>query len=217
MFQKPHAPQYMKIALDIALRISKGELQEGQKLYGRSVMAAEYGVSPETIRRAMKLLSDVEVVRILPQSGVVVISRIRATEYIERFGEDLNSGELKQELYKLLSTQREVGRQIAHTAAKLAKIQDFIAETAPFQNYEITVPATSPLLGQSLGGVRFWQATGATIIAIRREHDVVLSPGPYAQFTENDTLIMVGTLSAIEAAKNYIQSSKELMDTGISD
>ena len=66
--------QYLQIALDLARRIAKGELPEGSRVYGRSVMASEYNVSPETIRRALRLLSDMKVVEVKPKSGVVVLS-----------------------------------------------------------------------------------------------------------------------------------------------
>ena len=48
------ASAYARIALDIAQRISRGELKENTRIYGRSIMASEYGVSPETIRRALR-------------------------------------------------------------------------------------------------------------------------------------------------------------------
>ena len=48
--------QYLQIALDLATRISKGELPEGSRIYGRSVMASEYNVSPETIRRGQTVI-----------------------------------------------------------------------------------------------------------------------------------------------------------------
>ena len=35
--------QYLQIALDLATRIAQGELAEGSRIYGRSVMASEYG------------------------------------------------------------------------------------------------------------------------------------------------------------------------------
>ena len=38
--------QYLQIALDLARRIAKGELPEGSRIYGRSVMASEYNDSP---------------------------------------------------------------------------------------------------------------------------------------------------------------------------
>ena len=61
--------QYLQIALDLAGRIARGELAEGSRIYGRSVMASEYSVSPETIRRALRLLADMKVVEVRPQSG----------------------------------------------------------------------------------------------------------------------------------------------------
>ena len=45
--------QYLQIALDLAGRVARGELPEGSRVYGRSIMASEYSVSPETIRRAL--------------------------------------------------------------------------------------------------------------------------------------------------------------------
>ena len=42
--------QYLQIALDLAGRVARGELPEGSRVYGRSIMASEYNVSPETIR-----------------------------------------------------------------------------------------------------------------------------------------------------------------------
>ena len=49
-------PIYQKIALDLANKIYTGSIVEGSTLYGRSVLAGKYNVSPETIRRAIKLL-----------------------------------------------------------------------------------------------------------------------------------------------------------------
>ena len=51
-------PQYMQIALSIAGRIAGGDVPEGAKISGRSKLSSEYNVSPETIRKAVRLLSD---------------------------------------------------------------------------------------------------------------------------------------------------------------
>ena len=77
--------QYLQIALDLATRIAQGELTEGSRIYGRSVLASEYGVSPETIRKALRLLADMKVVDVKPQSGAVVLSADSARRYIENF------------------------------------------------------------------------------------------------------------------------------------
>ena len=41
-------PIYQKIALDLANKIYTGNIAEGSTLYGRSVLAGKYNVSPET-------------------------------------------------------------------------------------------------------------------------------------------------------------------------
>ena len=75
--------QYLHIARDLAARIAKGEFPEGGKLFGRSMLASEYGVSPETIRRALRLLADMKVVEIKAQSGAIVLSTDNARRYLD--------------------------------------------------------------------------------------------------------------------------------------
>ena len=94
--------QYLQIALDLAQRIAKGQLPEGSRIYGRSVMASEYGVSPETIRRALRLLSDMKVVEVKPQSGAVVLSADSARRYIANFDEGADVQSLRQRLRDLM-------------------------------------------------------------------------------------------------------------------
>ena len=75
-------PQYMRIARSIAQRIADGELQEGEKLSGRSKLSSEYNVSPETIRKAVQVLQDRAVVNVREQSGVYVLSAAQARQSV---------------------------------------------------------------------------------------------------------------------------------------
>ena len=74
-------PQYLRIALDVAEKIAAGELEERQRLSGRSLLASEYAVSPETVRKALRLLANMKVVEVREKSGVVVLSRDNARRY----------------------------------------------------------------------------------------------------------------------------------------
>ena len=175
--------QYLQIALDLATRIAQGELAEGSRIYGRSVMASEYNVSPETIRRALRLLADMKVVEVKPQSGAVVLSADNARRYIENFAEDAGIHSLRQQLKDLLAESAEINRQMAETVSALVKGQDtFSAAGEPLPNYEVTVPKDSPLIGKNIGELKFWQSTGGTIVAIRRGQTVILSPGAEAAY-----------------------------------
>lgn len=197
-------PVYSQIALDIALRISRMELRENAKISGRSVMSSEYGVSPETIRRALRLLEDMGIVEVRHNSGVVILSTQKAAEYVQRFSEQNDIRAIQRKLNSLLEQQRGLNEQIADTAELLVRTNDKFSKSNPFRNYETDIPAGSHVIGKNIRELMFWQETGATIIAIRRGDQIILSPGPYAVLAQGDTLIFVGDVSAIEAVGKFI-------------
>ncbi len=209
MKEKTSPPVYSQIALDIALRISREELKENTKIYGRSVMSSEYGVSPETIRRALKLLEDMGIVEVRKNSGVVILSVEKAKEFAQRFSEQSDIRLIERNLRKLLDQQHSLNEQIIEMASHLVRTSDKFAKSNPFQNYEMDVPPESPVIGKSLMELKFWQETAATIIAIRRQDKVILSPGPYAVLLEGDTLIFVGNISTIETVSKYISKIEQ--------
>jgi K+/H+ antiporter YhaU regulatory subunit KhtT len=200
-------PVYSQIALDVALRIARGELKENTKIYGRSVMSSEYGVSPETIRRAMKLLEDMEIVEIKQNSGVRVISAENARRYVEKFSRQNDIRTYQASLHELLAQQEAIGRQIAEVAGSIVRINEKFSEINPFHNYEVRVPANSPVIGKTLGELNFWQQTAATVIAIRRGEKIILSPGPYASLLADDIVIFIGDLRCIETVSAFIGQS----------
>ena len=201
--------QYLQIALDLAQRIAKGELPEGSRIYGRSVMASEYNVSPETIRRALRLLADMKVVEVKPQSGAVVLSADSARRYIDNFDEGADVHSLRVRLKDLMAESAEVNRQMAETVSALVKSQEtFAAADQPLPNYEVPVPPDSPLIGKNIGELKFWQSTGGTIVAIRRGQTVILSPGPYAELYGGDVIILVGSPGAAEATHRLVTTKE---------
>lgn len=201
--------QYLQIALDLATRIAKGELAEGQRIYGRSVMASEYNVSPETIRRSLWLLSDMKVVEVKPQSGAVVLSSDNAKRYIETFQESAKADSLRRQVNALMEEAEEVHKRLSDAMAAFMKAQEtFEAANQPLPNYEVTVSKDSPLIGKNIGELKFWQSTGSTIVAIRRGQTVILSPGPYAELYGGDVIVLVGTPEAVQAAHSLVTSKE---------
>ncbi len=202
--------QYLQIALDLARRIAKGDLPAGSRIYGRSVMASEYNVSPETIRRALRLLADMKVVEVKPQSGAMVLSADSARRYIENFEENADVRALRARLREQMAEYEDLHRRMEETVKALVKSRDtFAAAGEPLPNYEVPVPKDSPCIGQSIGALKFWQSTGGTIVAIRRSQTVILSPGPYAELYAGDVIVLVGSPAAAEAA-HHLLSVKEV-------
>ena len=71
------------------------------------------------------------------------------------------------------------------------------------------MPKGSPVIGKSLGELKYWQSTGGTIVAIRRGSHVILSPGPYAELYDGDVIVLVGTPAAAEASARFVAAEKK--------
>ena len=193
--------QYTRIAISLAERIASGQLKEGDKISGRSKLSPEYNVSPETIRRALRLLADMKVVEVKEQSGVYVLSADNARRYLRNFEEKTDMRSKQQQLKQLLARQELLNHQMA------ALCRDILDETSQtpdaLPNYYCRIPDDWPHSGTTVGALRFWQATGATIVAIRRGLSYIVSPGPYAELYAGDAVIFVGGVKAREAVSHF--------------
>ena len=193
--------QYTRIAISLAERIASGQLKEGDKHSGRSKLSPEYNVSPETIRRTLRLLADMKVVEVKEQSGVYVLSADNARRYLHNFADQTDIRGKQQQLKELLVRQEHLNRQMA------ALCRDILDETSQtpdaLPNYYCRIPDDWPHSGTTVGALRFWQATGATIVAIRRGLSYIVSPGPYAELYAGDAVIFVGGVKAREAVSHF--------------
>jgi K+/H+ antiporter YhaU regulatory subunit KhtT len=188
---------YERIAVDIAKRIANEELAEGVKLSGRTLLSGEYGVSPETIRRSFAILEEQGVVEVMHNSGVKVKSRTHAKAFIETHDKHDESKQLLQRMRTLLEEHEALDREFFSLAKQLFTINSRFAESNPFPVFSYPVSHTSTAIGKTLGELHFWQETGATVVAVRREGVITLSPGPYFSLQAEDTLMMVGPQEAL--------------------
>lgn len=85
----------------------RGELREGEKLSGRSKLSPEYNVSPETVRRALRLLADMKVVEVKEQSGVYILSADNARRYLHLCAGRNDLQEKQRRLRRLLAQQEQ--------------------------------------------------------------------------------------------------------------
>lgn len=198
-------PVYSQIALDIAGRIARGELKEKERISGRSITSCEYGVSPETIRRSFRLLADMEIVEVHPNSGVVILSKEKAVKYIEKYDTGKDYRYLKNELKQLMNERERLSAQILGVIDRILDLSDKFRKTDLLHHFEVEIPPGSSIVGKTVGETSFWQSTGATIITIRRGNEVILSPGPFAVFQEHDVIAAVGAAGAYEKTMAYVE------------
>lgn len=185
-------PIYQQIALDIARRISNGDFQVGAKIHGRSTLAGEYNVSPETIRRAVILLQDMDVVAVSQGSGIIVKSREEAIKFIDRFNDIESIEQLKADISRLIENKKEIDRQLEAAVGKIVDYSGRLRNINPYNPIEVEIDEKCKKIGKTISEIKFWQNTGGTIIAIRRDGDIILSPGPYAELRDGDVIVVVG-------------------------
>lgn len=205
-------PQYLRIALDMAEKIAAGELEERQKLSGRSLLASAYAVSPETIRKAVGLLANMKVVEVREKSGVVVLSRDNARRYLELLRSRRDELERYAQFRTLYERYSELGREMMEAGSRLmaARLHPTRSQWA-LPQYELRVPEGSGAIGRSLCALRFWQETGATIVAIRRSQEMIVSPGPDAELYAGDTVLFVGGEGAPAAVERFLGIQRDSM------
>lgn len=187
-------PIYSRVALDIAARIARGDFKEGQKISGRSLTSSEYSVSPETVRRAFRLLTDMDIVDVRQNSGAIVLSKVNAAEYIKRFENRKDLRILKKQLRDLVAERDILNERILEISNQIIDMHERFSMIDPLHSFEFEIPEDSPLLGKTIADSMFWQNTGATIVAIRRNNKIILSPGPYAVFMQHDVVIVSGEI-----------------------
>lgn len=198
------APRYLKIAVDIAARIVSGDFTEGERLKGRSVLSTEYNVSPETIRRSMSLLSDKNIVKINAGSGIVILSREKAIEFVNHFNSDEILSQMNINLAKMLDERRLLDEEISVTTKQIVDMYKYMRSDL-INPVEIFLPEDSHVIGKSIGSLQIWHNTGATIIGIVQENHIIISPGPYFEFAQNDKVLIVGDEHVIERFNAFIK------------
>lgn len=203
MYDQVVLPRYLTIAVDVAERIAAGQLPTGKRLKGRSVLSSEYQVSPETIRRAMSLLSDKGVVSVLAGSGIRVISQEMARRFVLSFKEDALAVDMRNRLDSLIDQERQMQEEIRTLTTQVIELYKYKRGDL-ITPIEIDVPTGSHIVGKSIGACQFWHNTGATIIGVLSNSELVISPGPYYEFEAGDRLLVVGDAHVIERLNSYL-------------
>ena len=198
---------YQSIALDIAQRIASGEYPVATKLSGRSLLASQYHVSPETIRKAIGLLKERRIVDVSQGREVVVTSRDHAHEYARRSGYLDSVYSLKHEIAQLLAEKEKNDKKLKNVLGDIIALSDHLRNLTPYNPVEIEVAPTSQVIGLTIANIRLWQMTGATIIALRRDTNISISPGPHVILRAHDILVVVGDSGTEERTNAFINGA----------
>lgn len=199
---------YKSIALDIAQRIVSGEIPVNSKISGRSLLAGQYHVSPETIRKAIGLLKEENIVSVSQGKEITISSSRNAYEYITKNNYLKSVYSLKQDLQLLLQEKQAIDRKFDSLLIEIIEASDRMKNLKPYNPVELKIKPRSHVIGMTIADLQFWQNTGATIIALRRGTNVSISPGPHVVLTEDDVLVVVGEDKTYEQTERFINKPR---------
>lgn len=198
-------PRYEQIAVDLATKVAQKVYVKGTKLYGRSTLAGQYNVSPETIRRAVALIQTMGIVEVVTGKGIIVRDSIAAQRYIESFKQRRALTEAQEEFSQLLDDRRKVDLAIEKQIKKIMNFSSRLVNILP-KVEEVVLSADSPLVGKSLIETAFRSKTGATVLAIEREGIENFSPDITMQLREGDILVYIGDEESLEKVEEFANS-----------
>ena len=198
------APVYKTIALDIANQIVKGDIKANEKISGRSTLASMYNVSPETIRRAIALLEEMNVVSSAKGSGIEVISVSNAEKFIMKNKDKEYIATLKENIFKILDKRKDLDTELEGNIDKLLDLTNRFRNISPFTLIEVDIKNDCKFIGKSVSQINFWQQTKVTIVAYRKENEIIVSPGPEYIFTPGDILVVIGSKDTYEKVYDFL-------------
>ncbi len=182
--------RYQTIAYEIAKRIVAGKLDEGDKMRGRSMLAGEFEVSSETIRKAMRLLANLGVVQVKQRSGIYVLSRNAAEMYVEQYRSQSEAHKLFSDTLELLEESERIQSVLQRRIKRL--LETAKSDVFPFDFFTLRLRDTDKNLGKSLKALKFWGETHGLVLAIEAEGQLYQAPNPNMPLEAGMILYVLG-------------------------
>jgi K+:H+ antiporter subunit KhtT len=104
----------------------------------------------------------------------------------------------------LSDEEAEAVAQILGAPRIAERFTELAREIPGLETGQIHIPASSPFVDHPLGDTRARTRTGASIVAIVRNEEVLASPDPAEMLRAQDVLIVVGTEEGIAAVEQII-------------
>ena len=104
----------------------------------------------------------------------------------------------------LTDDEAEAVAQILGAPRIAERFTELSRQVPGLETGQVHIVAGSPFVGHPLGDTRARTRTGASIVAIVRNEEVLASPGPAEMLRAQDVLIVIGTEDGIAAVEQII-------------
>jgi len=206
---KNSLPNYKKIAINIAHAICEGEYKEGERIHTKTSLSGKYGVSTETARRAVTVLADAGVLVVKKNSGVVIISADKAMEFLTHMKDLENTLDITATLKNQIKDNMNNMKDMQDTINDLLERINYYSKSPSIISEDILITKDCPFQGKDLSDIKFWQNTGATVVALQHNGITSISPGPNCILNIDDTLYFVGETQSRKKVHTFLYNTNK--------
>ncbi|WKY47416.1 GntR family transcriptional regulator [Eubacteriaceae bacterium ES3] len=204
MAARKETPIYMQVAVDVAGRIARDNLKVGQKISGRTTLASEYNVSPETIRKALWLLEEVGIIKVAHGSGSYIASKAYAEEFIERYKVKFSVNDFKKEIMLLMRQRDEIEQRMNDAMNNIIDYTSRFKNSEQIMIYEYFLDYETELPEKSIADLNLNKEIGVTLVGISRAGKMMIAPPAEEIIRAKDTLYYVGINAADLRLDGYL-------------
>ena len=107
-------------------------------------------------------------------------------------------------VFRLTEKEADALAQILGAPRIVERFVDLTKEVPGLEAGQIEIGSASPYTERPLGETRARTRTGASIVAIVRDEQVLASPGPDDVLRAHDVLVVIGTADGIDAVRRLV-------------
>lgn len=116
-----------------------------------------------------------------------------------------NDPDSARRVFRLTEQEADALSQILGAPRMVESYADLTKEIPGLEAGQVVVPSESTFTGRPLGDTQARTRTGASIVAIVRDHGVLASPGPEEVLRPADVLVVIGTDDGIAGVRRLIE------------
>ncbi len=107
-------------------------------------------------------------------------------------------------VFRLTEEEAEALAQILGAPRLVERFADLTKEVPGLDAGQVEIVPTSPFVDRPLGDTKARTRTGASIVAIVRDEEVLASPGPAEVLHAHDVLVVIGTENGIAGVRRIV-------------
>ena len=124
--------------------------------------------------------------------------------YIKQYEKRQTIDTIKEDILMSIKRQKSEMENLDNSLSELIAASEHFRSLNPFTPFQINITPKTKYINKNIAEIQFWQHTGATVIAIKRDGALLVSPGPYLQLLDGDVLYFVTQDDSPQRVKDFL-------------